>query len=861
MARLPAFQNEQTIGSSDLNTGGFTRLNQPNTDTANAMVGLGGEALQAGEHQMKIDAHIAAKAAKQAEADANMMLESRLLDYRTNLQAEALKRADDMPEGGFGYAAGMAETATKEAEATIARDFSTRPDQDYVNLRFQRERQSVVDGAMNTEFKARTEWRTGIINKKVADLQTTVGADPENFDNAAAELEVFVSNTLDAGENTKQQVRQLGLSKLARAELDARAAANPEAYRGAYKGGFINQPVLGAEPHITGIVNAANDNGLDPRLLLGVAKIESNLDPKAGSPTRADGTKMSSADGMWQVTASPATLADLGISKEDRTNYAVSTPAVARFFTRQKAIIEKSGQEATPGKLFMTYNMGAGAAAAVRNADPNTPIEQVFTKVYGAQGPAKIEEVLGNNPRMYKRGMTAGQVLSNYERQMGGAMKSSAGYVTGKNLTTDAQAQAVFEGFGVRGSQYLTARDAAETFVSTNASIQKQSAADAKLKLGIDTLNGDIPKDRYDPERHAAVDEAVGQAGVSTGIASGDQAAVLGARHRANAVGFITGPDVNGFREAMNINGVSDAKATAYAALADIATNDGATYDASKLPEDEKKRVQEYRAYTEVMGLKPFDAIKRIDDARTPDGKKTAEAMAKQFGGKKGELEQLTFADIQNRYDTSGIFHSFSPVTDKQQAIATETYRNAYQYHRERGKDVEDAKSLALMDMDNRWGTSSLTGSQVFMPYPPEKQPSIPPIGGSHQWVQDAAKNTVASYLVENGILKDKVKWKATGKAGAVPDGVVTAKEQMGNVDVRLIPRAETADDIRSGNPIRYELWYTRPDGQKDHIPDRWFTPSEHFKAAEQKYDDEFKKRGKPTKPDPNALDGLAYSP
>ena len=160
-------------------------------------------------------------------------------------------------------------------------------------------------------------------------------------------------------------------------------------------------------------------------------------------------------------------------------------------------------------------------------------------------------------------------------------------------------------------------------------------------------LNGDITGDRYATKDQDAVDEVVAKANLSKGVASGDPNALSGMRARTEAVGFIPLPDINGLREAINGGGQTPNKLAAYAALTDIATKNPTAYDASKIPTDERGRVNEYRAYTEGLLLSPADAVKRIDAQRTPEGRQAKQAMAKQFEGNKGELAQLSFSDIR----------------------------------------------------------------------------------------------------------------------------------------------------------------------------------------------------------------------
>jgi hypothetical protein len=516
------------------------------------------------------------------------------------------------------------------------------------------------------------------------------------------------------------------------------------------------------------------------------------------------------------------------------------------------------GQQPTPGKLYMTWNVGPGAAAAIMAANPNTPIEQVLTRVWANKGANFINTALSNNPSMYRRGMTVGQVIANYERKMTGAMASTEGYITGSNMTTDEQARTMFTQLGIKGAEHLTARDAAEIFAKTNSEIGKQSAEDAKLARGVGILNREIVGDPYDSDNQSAVNETVAKYGLSNGIASGDPNSVMGAKFRVQAAGFIPTPDMNAFREAMNAGGTSEAKMMAYAALTDIATNNPVAYDASKMPDDERSRVKEYRAYID-SGMSSADAVKRIDEARTPEGKARREAMAKLFEGKKGELEQLSFADIQasEKFDKS-MWSAPEAISDAQQGLAVEAYRKSYRFHRESGKDATEAKALAINELDRTWGTSQIDGTQRFMQYPPEK--SYRPVGGSYDWLTTQARNTAVAQLSEAGLLKSKTVERVLGK-GVIAKETVSPEEQFKDVELRLVPRAETAADVRSNKPPRYELWYRKPDGSTDVIPGRWFTPNQTL--AEQEYEAEqrekLKDRVKPLAPTGNFQLGRAF--
>src|SRR5215472_14729490 len=128
--------------------------------------------------------------------------------------------------------------------------------------------------------------------------------------------------------------------------------------------------------YVASTIEAARRHSLDPRVFLAIGWHESHLNPWAGPPVHK-GHPMSSATGMWQILAAPDTLKDLGLSKSDRTNYARATPAMAQYFSRQQDRLRQVGIDPTPGRLYMTWNVGPGMALAILNSNPNETIESI----------------------------------------------------------------------------------------------------------------------------------------------------------------------------------------------------------------------------------------------------------------------------------------------------------------------------------------------------------------------------------------------------------------------------------------------------------------------------------------------------
>jgi len=180
--------------------------------------------------------------------------------------------------------------------------------------------------------------------------------------------------------------------------------------------------------YVASTIEAARRHSLDPRVFLAIGWHESHLNPWAGPPVHK-GHPMSSATGMWQILAAPDTLQELGLSKADRTNFARATPALAQYLSRQQDRLWKMGIDPTPGRLYMTWNVGPGMALAILHSEPSETIESIANRVLAKYGKKFIAKWLHNNPSLYRPGMTAGQIAANYELQMARDMRAVDHYL------------------------------------------------------------------------------------------------------------------------------------------------------------------------------------------------------------------------------------------------------------------------------------------------------------------------------------------------------------------------------------------------------------------------------------------------
>lgn len=256
---------------------------------------------------------------------------------------------------------------------------------------------------------------------------------------------------------------------------------------------------------------------------------------------------------------------------------------------------------------------------------------------------------------------------------------------------------------------------------------------------------------------------------------------------------------------------VSESKAQAYQFMSEIRRNSETAWQSSKFSADLRKRAEEYRAYTETLGLSPPEAIARIEAARKPETIARRKELKEQS---KGWVKSRTFAEIQSSMDES-MWSRPETHDPKVQAGLMSMYRRAVQHHIEQGApDEETAKTLALNDIKDTWGITtaftsdgSVSEAQRIMLFPPEKV-FKQPIEGSHTWVGENAKEIVDEH-VRKGLTKSQA---ATFK------GIEVGK-------VFLVPRAETAQDYRRNNAgqgdgtVRYGIAYRDENGVMQVVP------------------------------------------
>lgn len=826
MARISVYQNDAALG-----IGGANRYST--RDATGAALGQAGNTLMnigvgLQDERERANAKIEARSANMD----NLRLHSALADHEMRVKQFADENAPNfLGEGadGSGYEKAVADFAANDAKTVVAASFAHR-DQEEMQLRFTNSARPVVAKAGDDEFNTALRFQGDVSEKKIGGLATQIATNPDAYDTAAAEWIEFATTTNLDRPQLQSRMAQLGLAKLQRARIEAVAGRDPAKFRAATAGALSGGPIKNAPETVAAIVHGATDQGADPTTLLAIGHIESGLNAAAGNPMK-DGKAMSSAVGTFQVLKAKDTLDELGITEDQRTNTAVVAPAIAAYIVRQTERMEANGIAPTPGKQYMTWNMGPGVAMAVMRASPNERMGDIVDRVLAKRSPEYRATFKRNNPSMYSAQMTAGEVLANYERKMATASKAVSKYVTGEGVTADESARDYFADLVPGGAPLLGAKDLGEITLLAKAKSAELSREQQSLDRGMNYVTGKAKADPRDSKTQKDVEEFVIKQGLSAGLVEGDREAHNRAAAITDNTGFMPRPFVNALSSAM-AGGDVQGKMAAYVTLADLSARNPAAYDATKLQADERSRVNEYIALTTVSNLSPDDAVKRIDYRRSPEGRKQADAQkAGLLTSRDAEVKGLSDLDVVKHFDQS-MWSQPVDKTGKFMAAATNAYKEQYVYHREQGLEPEVAKAQALSSLDRNWGTSSVADSratQTFMPYPPEKGFKQVDLGNgpTFEWIADQAKNQAAA-MVEQRYPQFASQYAGQAEYTDAQLGVVAARPSTlkSNIAIRLVPDLQTAHEVRNSQPRSYRLMVTLPNGTVDIDPTR-FTPDQ----------------------------------
>lgn len=836
MARLPPYVAQGTL---DTGSDTFKLTTDAGSAFATGLKSLGQGVESAGYTLARAELANELKLQARAERDAIYRDQIEYIRHEDRVQQFALSLQDKIGDDAAGYAKQVEEFALKDANELRASGRLSHHDAARGELELEKIRSRIVDKAATFEATQKLKFHAEVSDKLTGRLVAEVGTvGAAGLEPAKAEWSDFITRAYGTNSRLGKKMLEIGHHRLERAAFEAEAIRRGPEFLSKFQGAFSEVPsATTGNPLVDSALKWAPVHGVDPKVALAIAQIESKLNPKHGKPIGRDGKAMSSAEGGWQIIDEMARY--FGLSRDQKFDPDASSNAVIQYLAKSQSRLKELGHEATPGKTYMFWNMGQPLAERVLSADPSTPIEQVIRSTYLSR-PALAEQVLRNNPSMYRPGMTVGEVLANYERQMDRASRVVEPYLRGGGLqTADQMRQIAAEMLGTQ-PQFLSSKDVAEVMSVVGKNVKELSAKERKLMTGEFYLDNPGRADVYSAEDRGAIDAAIenrfGNDFVQR-LAQNDSEAHVLAQQVVQAAGFIPSKILHGYRAAIDSNSLEVAT-PAIVALADIQARNPQGFAASQLQADEREYVNDFRAYTEVLGLDPVTAAKRVLDEKRPEAKQARKAVSAEFlnkwrnGGTEVQGDERAWKELTAHFDRSW-FSTPDAIDPVRKGALIDGFQRGTLYYMSQGRDFETAKALALAEIKNVWGVSSVAGSnaQTLMPYPPEKVlgPDAA-VNGSFAWVRQQAQEALKLHLDLSGKRDDYLS----------PPDLGTGERVISVPEFRLVPQPGTAVDFRTGRPVGYQIHYRDKEGRIQVAPGIFYPD---VVDARQAAEDEFRAR------------------
>lgn len=158
---------------------------------------------------------------------------------------------------------------------------------------------------------------------------------------------------------------------------------------------------------------ASSHYGLEPQVMLRMAELESQLDPRAKNPN-------SSASGVFQFTG--GTWGQYG--RGNPFDAAQNIDAGARLAVANSAHLKRAlGRDPLPHEIYLAHQQGAAGATALLS-DPNVKAIDALTPAYSGNRRMATQAILQNGGRA---DMTAGQFASLWQNKFyGGGTQTAA---------------------------------------------------------------------------------------------------------------------------------------------------------------------------------------------------------------------------------------------------------------------------------------------------------------------------------------------------------------------------------------------------------------------------------------------------
>jgi hypothetical protein len=612
---------------------------------------------------------------------------------------------------------------------------------------------------------------------------------------------------------------------------------------------LARQPLYGVPPEIVDQLRSRSEGRLTAEAIVGAGTRHSRATaPQPGSVVDRIIGAESSGDPTAQATGSTATglgqftegtwleviqrnRPDLaGLSREEklalRTDPALSREMTEAYADQNGRILATAGHPATARNIYLAHFLGPAGALGVLNSAPSTGVREAL--IAGGVSEARADEMIAKNASVLS-GKTVSDVASWAAGKMGDSNDIATMLETAlwdPSLDLSPEDRRRFIGYGIAEANRL---DSERTRISGEASeAWERQIIDGAAELSPLPPRSQIEDDpnltetarnpllkQYDAAAEdvnvsAGAYQRFTQGGPFNAFDSDDKKAVdkiwkklggdgVALKTVVDQTGIVPSTVVTGMRGDLVSPDPERLGASLQLAANLIAANPNA-FAGHDGASDIEKSAFSFRHYIDDLGYTAEQATAKIAQMNTPEFKSET-AKIKDQDIAKIARDELSVSDLRSAFDAPGVagWLPGRPTVGFTNETRQDMFNHYAELFRDRyaenNGDVAEAKANAIAQLKQVWAVTRVNGSDVVVPYAPERVPGMERLEDASELI---AMDAIESIKAEMG-----------------------ADVKREDLIFRSIP-GKTATDFKSGRPVPYlvawrddnEILHWLPDGR-----------------------------------------------
>ncbi len=331
--------------------------------------------------------------------------------------------------------------------------------------------------------------------------------------------------------------------------------------------------------------------------------------------------------------------------------------------------------------------------------------------------------------------------------------------------------------------------------VRASSAAEKQRQEAAQRARARDIVAGIIPVDPGSKADRELIDAAFEQSGISGQLTELSEVGAQRLGELVKDTGYVPVDALSQLR-AMATNGTTEAKVYAYQSVALVLREKPGAFAGTKHFADIRADAEHFNALVLDGGLPPLEAVRRIEETKTPEFKARAEVLgteARKIASKiqlddvsdqiTGKFVSRREAELRGITQSEGFEFGGSP---RRGAVILGVYRRFFRDHFVRTGDAEISKNLAVRDVRRTYDVSSINGTRRLMKHPPESH--YPKVDGGHEYFSKQLVEDVNKLVLRGDLIP------------------------LNDIFIEAVP--QTDEDIRKGRPPSYGVvWFQLVNG------------------------------------------------